>query len=107
MDGIKKRNPILVLVFTIITFGIYGIYWIVSTTNELRAKTKSAPNPWLILLFLIPFVNIIVALVYYWKYSKAINELTGFSNVGLFLLWVLFSPAAIILAQMELNKKAA
>ncbi len=106
MSEIKNRNPILVLVFTLLTLGIYGIYWIVSTTNELREKTQSAPNPWLLLLSLIPFVNFIVMLIYFWKYSKAINELTGFSAGGLFALWFLLSPVAMILTQLELNKKA-
>lgn len=103
---IKKRNPFLVFLFSFITAGIYYIYWLVSTTKELRKNTESAPNPWLIILFFVPFVNIIVALIYYWKYSKAINELTGFSKAALFILWIIFWPAAIILSQIELNKKS-
>ncbi len=59
------------------------------------------------MLMLVPFVNFIAAIYYYWKYSEAINELTGFTNIGLFVLWIFFSPAAMILAQVELNKKAA
>jgi Domain of unknown function (DUF4234) len=104
--GIKKRNPALVLIFSIITFGIYFLYWLVSTTNELRRNAKSAPNPWLLLLFFIPFVNFIAILIYYWKYSKAINELTGFSAGGMFALWILLNPVAMVLTQIELNKKA-
>ena len=30
----KKRNIALAIVFTIITFGIYGIYWFVCLTND-------------------------------------------------------------------------
>jgi hypothetical protein len=104
--SIKNRNPFLVLLFTLITIGIYGMYWVVSTTNELRRNTKSAPNPWLLLLVIVPLVNLVVMIMYYWKYSKAINELSGFSAGILFLLWVVFSPAAIILSQLELNKMA-
>ena len=104
--GIKKRNPLLVFLFSIITFGIYSIYWIVSTTNELKKNTQSAPNPLLLLLMLIPFVNFIVLIIYFWKYSKAINELTGFNSLLLFLLWLFLGPIAIILSQIELNKKA-
>ncbi|MFO8016071.1 MAG: DUF4234 domain-containing protein [Candidatus Woesearchaeota archaeon] len=103
---IKKRNPALALIFCIITAGIYGIYWLVSTTKELRRNTGSAPNPWLVILFLVPGVNIIVGLIYAWKYSKAINELTGFSKPLLFILWIIISPVAMVLAQIQLNKKA-
>ena len=106
VQGIKKRNPWLVLLFSVITFGIYAMFWLVFTTNELRKNTKSAPNPWLLVLMFIPIVNIIVMFIYFWKYSKAINELTGFSTTTLFLLLVLIGPVAMPIAQIELNKKA-
>ena len=93
--------------YNLLWFGIYGLYWIVSTTNELKRNTQSAPNPWLLLLMLIPFVNFIVILIYYWKYSKAINELSGFSAGLMFVLWLFISPVGMIIAQIQLNKKAA
>jgi len=104
--GIKKRNPFLVFLFALITFGIYMLYWIYSTTTELKTATQSAPNPMLVLLFLVPIVNIFVALYFYWNYSKAINELTGFNNVVLFLLWIAIAPVAMIISQVQLNTKA-
>ncbi len=103
---VKYRNSVLVIVFSIITLGIYGIYWLVSTTNELRGITSSAPNPWLLLLLLVPAVNIFVAFWYYWKYSKAIGEISDFEPVLLFVLWFIISPVAMIVAQIQLNKKA-
>jgi len=144
-NGIKRRNAALVLIFTIISLGIYGIYWIISTSGELRRNTKSGPSTGLFLiilglmligggilaytsfsavsgeisgessglstLFIVGLVFIlggeIMSLVYYWKYSSAINELTGFSSIGMFLLWLFLSPVAIVLAQLELNKKAS
>ena len=103
---VKYRNPVLVIVFSIITLGIYSIYWLVSTTNELRKVTSSAPNPWFLLLVLVPLVNIFVVLWYYWQYSVAIGEISNFEPWLLFILWLLVSPAAMVIAQIELNKKA-
>jgi len=103
---VKYRNLVLVIVFSIITLGIYAIYWLVSTTNELRRIASSAPNPWLLLLLLVPAVNIIVGFWYYWKYSKAIGEISDFEPVLLFVLWIIISPVAMIIAQIQLNKKA-
>ena len=103
---VKYRNPVLVIVFSIITLGIYAIYWLVSTTNELRRIASSAPNPWLLLLLLVPAVNIFVGFWYYWKYSKAIGEISDFEPVLLFVLWIIISPVAMIIAQIQLNKKA-
>ena len=105
--GIKRRNPFLVFLFTLITLGIYGIYWLVSTTRELQRTTQSAPKPWWLWLLLIPLVGYVVRIVYYWKYSKALEELSGFSAIGMFVLWILLSPVAMILAQIELNKHAS
>jgi len=104
--GIRKRSITLIIVFSVLTIGIYSIYWAASTTKELRKCTKSAPNPWWLLTLIIPLANFFFMLYYFWKYSKAINELTGFNKVGLFALWVIFSPVAIVLSQIELNKKA-
>ena len=103
---VKYRNPVLVIVFSIITVGIYSIYWLVSTTNELRRLTSTAPNPWSLLLLLVPLVNIFVSFWYYWKYSAAIGEISNFEPWLLFILWLLVSPAAMVIAQIELNKKA-
>jgi H+/Cl- antiporter ClcA len=103
---VKYRNLVLIIVFSIITLGIYAIYWLVSTTNELRRMTSSAPNPWFLLLLLVPVVDIFVAFWYYWKYSKAIREISDFEPVLLFVLWIIISPVAMIIAQIQLNKKA-
>ena len=103
---VKYRNLVLIIVFSIITLGIYAIYWLVSTTNELRRMTNSAPNPWFLLLLLVPVVDIFVFLWYYWKYSKAIGEISDFESVLLFILWIIISPVAMIISQIQLNKKA-
>ena len=35
----KTRNPVLVVVFSFLTLGIYGLYWVVTTQNALNRKT--------------------------------------------------------------------
>ena|SRR3989344_4878606 len=105
---VKNRNPWLVLLFTIITFGIYGIFWIVFTTNEIIEKGGNAWSPWWLLTMLIPIANIVFMLIYVWKYCAGLEEVSnGSANKVLsFVLWIIFSPAAIIYIQYELNKLA-
>lgn len=103
---VKYREPILVIVFSFITFGIYSIYWLVSTTNELRRISSKAPDPRMLLLLLVPVVNIVVEIWYYWKYSQAVEEFSGVSRVLLFVFWIILSPVSMVLTQIELNKKA-
>jgi hypothetical protein len=98
------RSPAAVFILTIITFGLYWIYWLATTTSELRKYDKEAPHPGLIFLFFIPFVNFIVAIIYYWKYAKSINKVTGFDTVGMFLLMVLIPSIGMIIAQIEFNR---
>ena len=54
MNGITKRDPTLVIIFTIITFGIYSIYWAVKTKNEINSLGADIPTAWLLI---IPFGN--------------------------------------------------
>lgn len=101
MINIKRRNPALVIIFTIITFGIYGIYWFVKTKNEINSLGAKIPTAWLLI---VPIANL------YWEYKYA----EGFSEyvkkdsepVLWFLLLFFLAPVAMIIFQTELNKLA-
>lgn len=105
--GITKRNPILMALISLITGGLFALYWIIVTTIEMRKSDPEAPNPKMLWLLLVPVVNIVVDIMYMWKYCKSINKLTGYSNIVLFVLLIVFFPVAIYLAQVQLNTKAA
>jgi len=66
----KKRNPIAVAIFTVITVGIYGIVWYVITKREMTNLGASIPTAWLII---VPFVNI----WWLWKYSEGVDKVTS------------------------------
>ena len=69
----KKRDPFVVLILTVITAGIYGIYWLAVTAIELReAGAKNAPSPWWIL----GFILIIPQILYYIWLHQAVEEIT-------------------------------
>jgi len=103
---IKRRNVIMVTILFIITFGIYGLYWFYQTADEMiRHNKQENENPlvWLILA-LIPIVNLFAV----WKHTQAVEQMSekNVSGVVLFLLWLIFLPAALIWTQSELNKRA-
>jgi hypothetical protein len=104
--AVKKRNPLFVIAATIITFGIYGLYWFYSTARELGEVNKSEVNPivWTIALF-IPFVG----LYFLWKYAGEAEKLMSkkHSQLLLFLAGFVFFPVLQYLVQQELNKAAA
>ena len=98
---IKKRNPAFVIIFSIITFGLYAIYWTVKTKNEINRLGANIPTAWLLI---IPIVNL-----YFWyKYADGFSTYVKKDNNGIlwFLLYLFLSPVAMIIFQIELNKLA-
>ncbi|MEA1992831.1 MAG: DUF4234 domain-containing protein [Euryarchaeota archaeon] len=101
MTKIKRRNPALVIIFSIITFGIYELYWFVKTKNEINGLGAEIPTAWLLI---IPIANIYLIYKYCEGFTNYIKK--GESTIVWFLLWLVISPVAMILIQLELNKLA-
>ncbi len=97
----QHRNPIMVILLSIITFGIYCIFWLVTTKNRMNTKGAQIPTAWLII---IPFVNI----YWLWKFSEGIELVTnrGMQTVVAFLLLFVLDIIGAAIVQNELNKVA-
>jgi hypothetical protein len=97
----KKRNVIMVLLLSLITLGIYGIYWEVVTKKEMVSQGADIPTAWLII---IPLVNI----WWLYKYCMGVEKVSGgkMSGILLFILFILFSIVAMAVAQDTFNKVA-
>lgn len=95
----KNRGPAAIIALTIVTIGIYGIYWMVSTKNEMNRLGAKIPTAWLII---IPFVNI----WWLWKYSEGVEKVTNakMSGVMAFVLLWLISIIGMVIVQLEFNK---
>jgi membrane protease YdiL (CAAX protease family) len=99
---IKKRNLILTYVLVFFTYGIYFIYWLVSTKNNLNELGAKIPTAWLLI---VPFANI------YWiyKYSEGFSlNLKKDNNTIRWFLLFLFLGGIVMpgFVQSELNKIA-
>lgn len=103
--AVKNRNPLFVVGVSIITLFIYAIYWFYQTRNELNELTggKTGALLWTVGLF-VPLVNLYVWWKYYEDVEKASKGAQG--KVLLFILGLIFFPAAQYLVQTELNKLA-
>jgi membrane protease YdiL (CAAX protease family) len=80
----KNRSLAAVILLPFVTFGIYTLYWFVSTKGELNAKGANIPTAWLLL---VPVVNIF----WYYKYFEGAEQVTsGKTNtIMLFLIGLL------------------
>ena len=94
----QKRNPIAVFAFTLLTFGIYGLYWEVKTKGEMNTLGAQIPTA---LFILIPFVNI----WWMWKYSEGVEHVTAgkYSTVLTFLLLWLTGVVGMAIVQDAFN----
>lgn len=74
----KKRNPALVILFSIITCGIYELYWLVATTNDVQRNLKtndgSCRSGGMVILFSI--ITCGIYMFYWWfKMGKRVAQL--------------------------------
>ncbi len=95
----KHRSPIAVLLLPFITFGIYSLYWAVSTKGEMNKLGAKIPTAWLII---VPIVNI----WWMWKYSEGVEYVTKekMSGVLAFILWLLLYIIGQAIIQDAFNK---
>lgn len=97
----KKRSVGGVVVLSIITLGIYAIYWMVATKGEMNSQGANIPTAWLII---VPIANI----WWTWKYAEGVERVTsgGLSaGVAFLLLWLL-GLIGMAIVQSAFNKVA-
>jgi hypothetical protein len=104
---VKRRDMLVQVLLVIVTCGIYIVYWFYQTASEMKALAhaeEASPGLWTVLLF-IPFANFYA----HYKYSDLFEEVSeeGLNRWILFILWIVFCPAAWFIVQMDLNKKAS
>lgn len=94
----KRRSPILVLVLSIITFGIYALVWYVITKGEMNRRGARIPTA---LLIIIPLVNI----YWMWKFCEGVGHVTKerMSGPVAFLMVFFLSVIGMAIVQSSLN----
>ena len=102
---ITKRNLLLQLIWTTLTFGLYLIYWFYATSREMTDQLRREEPVWLwTLLLIIPPLSFYS----YYKHAEAF-EIVSKESVSRWLilaLWVFFPPAVWIVVQIKLNELA-
>jgi len=97
----QHRDPIMVFLLSIITLGIYGLFWAVTTKNQMNDKGAQIPTAWLII---IPIVNF----WWWWKFCEGVELVTnkGMGAAVAFLLVLFLEIIGMAIIQNELNKVA-
>lgn len=85
------------VILTVITLGFYPLYWMYKTASQLDRGTDANLTP---ILVIVPIYNL-------WMLSNGAEAVTDQSAVVLFLLFMVFGPAAWFLIQTGINDVAA
>lgn len=110
--NIPQRSIPLCIIFTLITCGIYGIYWFIKLVDELNLASGRHNDMSGGMVFLLTFITCgIYGLYWFYKAGEKVNFLTGShdSVTGILYLALDFFGLAIInycLIQSELNNVA-
>lgn len=109
---IKQRNIVVCIILSIITCGIYGLYWLCKLNDEMNTAVNE-PNPTsggMVILF-----TIITCGIYGWfwlyKMGEKVDKLKGETNGStaiIYLILGIFGLAIVdyCLIQSELNNVA-
>lgn len=107
---IKNRNIALCIVFSIITCGVYGIYWFVHLTNEMNILVKDDYQTSGGVAFLLTLITCgLYGIFWIYKMSQKMNVLKPNSdNTVLFIVLQIFGLGIInyCIMQSELNNHA-
>ncbi len=110
---ITNRSIPVCIILTLITFGIYGIYWFIKLTDETNALAPNNATTSGGKAFLLTIVTLGIYGIYWnYKLGAKVDEMNGISNGNTGLLYLIISLLgggliSSCLAQNVLNQKAA
>jgi len=98
---VKQRDPIMVIVYTMLTCGLYYLYWLYETSKELTELGAELPTIWFIFIPIIQYY-------YLYKYLEEWHRIVKYEQDFMMVLIIgyIFSPIVMYWVQEELNKLA-
>ncbi len=106
----EVRDPIMVTVLSLVTCGIYNMYWLYMTIEEMNKGLGEERFNFFKEIGLSVITCGLYAFYFYWQFCNATAELQQRWGVQpaqegaiLFVLFLVFPPAAVFLIQQGLN----
>ena len=111
---VKERNPVVSILLTIVTCGIYGLYWYCTITDDVDVIAENPNKRNGVVVILLSIVTCGIYTIYWWYQNGQMMEeankkkgVNGNSSAVLFLILALLFPIAnYIIVQMDINKYA-
>jgi Domain of unknown function (DUF4234)/zinc-ribbon domain len=107
----EKRDPLMVLILSLLTCGIYAIYWVYQTSSEIRdalGREDISPTLDAVLTLVTCYIWLIYLAYKYPQLLLLLQERAGLprndiSLVSLILAIVGLTPVSLFMIQSELN----
>ena len=99
---IKGRNIALCIIFTILTCGIYGLYWMVKLNDEVLKLAREDGQKGIVVLF---FTIITCGLYgYYWAYKmgNCVEEIKESNNTNTGIIYMILLAVGLGIANYAL-----
>lgn len=98
----KNRSIVFVIIMSIVSLGIYGIYWMFSTRNELVKKGQRVPSPWIVILAAV-FSFLVIAFLQILKpelpiFAQFTNPTDSYSTTPLMIWSIAIGFVGVIVA---------
>lgn len=103
---VKERNIVLAIIFSILTCGIYSIYWMVKLNDELLELSNEKGNSGVAVILLTLITCGIYGIYWHYKMGGCVNKIKGNgSNDIIFLVLSLFGFGIVnyVIAQDAIN----
>lgn len=105
-----KRSVAMVIILTLVTCGIYGWYWLYTTSTELQRESGQSQLSPIAILLLSIFLGTIGYALFGYDSAKCIDSLNArrgitSDNTVLYIILGLFIPIVLVgIVQNEINK---
>lgn len=98
---LEERAPWFVILATLLTFGIYFLYWFYKINSQMKAASGDDSSPGLRTLGLfVPILNIIIM----WWTARSIGRVIDERDeLAMFLSVIVFFPAFLGVVQGDIN----
>lgn len=82
MNNINYRSPVVVILLTLVTCGLYGIYWLYKMSEEIQhlSDTPESTSPGVELLLILVTCGL-YSYYWYYKYAKKIYYIQQKNNI--------------------------
>ncbi len=97
----RERSPIAAVILSLVTFGLYYVYWFYDTNRQFKSELDDDSHPGLrtLVLFFPPF-----SIISMYKQAVSSQEATdGHDWLLVLLAYIVFAPLGIFVVQKDIN----